>query len=158
MWDLGNKSNWDLALRNTYYASVSSSDPKVFVPIPPVTTSVNSYTLLIGVENSSAPSHWYLAGYACPRLLFTPSFDSDFLSLVQSNTGVRLGLNRLNLVSFSNYNILPYILEINVARWHKEMSIEVWQYIGSELDIRDDLVEIKSDLDRIETKIDSSSF
>lgn len=158
MWELGNRSNWNLVLRNTYYGNVSQTDPKKFVPIPSIAVSVNSQILLLGVRNSQAPSHWFLAGYASPRLLFTPSFDSEFLSLVQSSPSVKVGLNRLTLLSFPDYNLLPYILELSIAKWHKEMSIEVWQYVGSFLDVRDELIDIKSDLSRIETKIDASSI
>lgn len=158
MWELGKQSNWDLVLTNTYYANVSQSDPKIFVFIPSITVSVNSQILLIGARNPQAPSHWYLAGNAFPRLLFTPSFDSEFLSLVQSSPGVKVGLNRLTLLTFPDYDLLPYILEINIARWHKEMLLEIWQYNGSFLDVKHSIADIKSDLSRIETKIDASTI
>lgn len=158
MWDIGNKSNWRKVLSSTYYAQVSQSDSKSFIPIPSIIATVNSYTLLIGAQSMQAKSHWYLAGHACPRLLFTPSSDSDFLSLVQSSSGTKIGLNRLNLISFSNYELLPYILEISIAKWHKDISIEIWEYTGVVPNAIDELVEIKSDLDRIETKIDSSAM
>jgi len=151
MWEFGNRLNWDLALRNTYYAKTSQADPKAFVPIPSITINVNSYIVLIGARNAQAKSNWYLAGYASPRLLFSPSSTSEFLSIVQSNSPVKIGLDRLTLVTFSNYNLLPYILEISIAKWHKEMFLEIWQYSGA-------TEEIKPALDRIEYKIDNLNF
>ena len=148
MWELGNQSNWDLVLKNTYYANVSQSDPKIFVPIPSIGVSVNSQILLIGARNTQAKSNWFLAGYASPRLLFVPSFNSEFLSIVQSSPGIKIGLNRLTLLTFPDYNLLPYILEISISKWHKEMFLEIWQYTGS-------VEDIKSSLNRIEQKVDT---
>lgn len=151
MWELGKESNWSLVLRRNYQASPSPSAQSKFIPIPSITANVNSYTLLIGASNPQAQSHWFLGGYASPRLLFAPSANSEFLSLVQSSVGVKFGLERLTLINFPNYNLLPYILEINVARWHKEIMLEVWQYNGS-------TENVQSSLDRIEYKIDNLAF
>lgn len=146
MWDLGNNLNWDRVLTKTYYAQPITADGKQFKPIPTITTLVNSTVLLIGCRNPRASETWYTAGFASARLLFSPSSRSEFTAAVQSYPRIRLGLDRLNLVAFKDFNLLPYLLEINISKWHKEMLIEVWQYSG-ETD------NIQAQLNRIEAKI-----
>lgn len=147
-WDFSNNLNWDLVRRQTYYAQLITADGNQFSPIPPITIPVDSYLLLIGCQNPNAKSSWYLAGYASNRLLFSPSSTSEFTAAVQSYSGVRLGLNRLNLVKFKDFDLLPHLLEIKLASWHKEMLIEVWKYSGT-------TDNIEGSLARIEQKIDT---
>lgn len=147
MWEFGNKLNWRLVTKKSYRAQPLQTNPNRFVPIPAITVNVNNQVLLIGVTNPQAKSHWYLAGYVSARVLFTPSYNSDYLSLVQTDTS-KIGLNRLNLFKFSNYNLSPYILEIKIAKWHQEIELEVWEYKGS-------IEEIEPSLNRIENKIDA---
>lgn len=149
-WEFGDSLNWDLVERKTYYAQLISTDGSKFIPISPITILVDSYILLIGCRNTQAKPNWYLAGFAGSRLLFSPSSTSEFMSTVQSYPRVRLGLDRLNLVRFKDFNLTPFILEINVARWHKEMFIEVWKYSGQTDDIQ-------PQLDRIEESINTNT-
>lgn len=146
-WQFGDSLNWDLVLRNSYYAKPLGGDSKKFLPIPTITVAVDRYTLLIGARNSQASPNWFLAGYVSNRLLFSPSSTSQFMAVVQSCPSVRLRLNQLTLVRFPDFNLIPYLLEINVARWHKEMFLEVWKYSGQ-------VNDIEASLARIETKLD----
>lgn len=148
MWEFGNSLNWDLVLRRTYYAKPITEDFKSFIPIPTITATVDSHILLIGARNSQAKPNWFLAGYAGSRLLFSPSSTSEFIA-VQSYPRVRLGLDRLTLIKFANFDLLPYLLEINVARWHKEMFLEVWKYSGN-------VDDVEASVARIEDKLDTS--
>lgn len=150
MWEFGNNLNWDLVLRRTYYAKPITEDFKSFVPISTITATVDSHILLIGAKNPQAKPNWFLAGYAGSRLLFSPSSTSEFTAAVQSYPRVRLGLDRLTLVKFTNFDLLPYLLEINVARWHKEMLLEVWKYSGK-------VDDVESAVARIEEKLDTTS-
>lgn len=150
MWGIGNKLSWDLVLRKSYYARSLSDNPNKFSPIPTITFAVDSHILLIGARNSQAKSNWFLAGHVSNRLLFSPSSTSDFIAAVQSGSAIKIGLNRLTLVKFTDFNLLPYLLEIDIARWHKEMFLEVWKYSGTP-----DSVE--ASLTRIEAKIDNFS-
>lgn len=146
-WDLANNLNWDRVLTKTYYAQPITTDGSQFKPIPTITALVDSYTLLIGCRNTQAKSNWYLAGHATSRLLFSPSSTSDFTAAVQSYPRIRIGLDRLNLIKFKDFSLLPYVLEINIAKWHKEMFIEVWKYSGSTDDIEDTLARIENKID-----------
>lgn len=146
-WDFSNNLNWDLLKRQTYYAQVVKTDREEVIPIPPITVLVDSHTLLIGCQNSSAKSSWYLAGYASSKLLFSPSSTSEFTAAVQAYSGIKLGLNRLNLVRFKNFDLLPYLLEVKLARWHKEMLVEIWKYSGTSDTVEDSLMRIEEKLD-----------
>lgn len=145
-WDLGNQSNWSLALSQTYRAAQTSTVPPKFLPISPKLISVNSRILLVGTRNIAAKDTWFTAGWVSPRLNFSPSNSTDFPGLVQGHDRHRLSLNKLNFVRFYNYDMKPYAIELNIARWHSEMFVEVWEYTG----IIDD---IESHLDRIEQQI-----
>jgi hypothetical protein len=147
MWNLDNSANWTLALSQTYYAQPITPDFENYIPIPTISLSVNSYVLLIGCRNPQAKPNWYRAGYASSRLLFTPNNTSSFATAtVQSYSGRRLNLNRLNLIKFKDFDLLPYILDINIKQWHKEMFVEVWTYSGETDDIEAQLDRIEEDI------------
>jgi hypothetical protein len=147
-WDLTNNLNWDLVLRNIYQATPNPNTRSGFHPIPPVTVTVDSQVLLIGARNGFAKPHWFLAGMAYSRLFFSPSSTSEFLGIVQSQSGIQLGLDRFTLVHFKDFHISPYLLEIRIPKWHEEMLLEIWKYSGA-------VEDIQSDLSRIEAKIDA---
>lgn len=132
--DVGNSLNWDLALRNTYLAKTSALSTKSrfspYLPIPAITLVLDSYILAIGAKSSMAKSHWYLAANVTPRLLFSPSSTSDFISAVQSDQQQKIPLNQLTLVRFTDFGLTPYLLEIKIPPWHREMYLEVWKYSG----------------------------
>jgi hypothetical protein len=146
-WEFTNNLNWDLVLRNTYNAQPITVDGSQFSPIPAITVLVDSKVLLIGARNDLAKPNWYFAGSVSARLLFSPSSTSEFLSIVESSRR-GLGLNRLNLLRFNDYDTSNYLLEINLARWHKRMFLEIWKYSGA-------MGDLESDLSRIESKIDN---
>jgi hypothetical protein len=135
VWAFGNNSYWNLAKRATYNSPASDPDSDIFVPIPAITVSVSSPVLLIGASSVSAKPNWYLAGRVSQRLLFSPSSTSDFIAAVQSSGRYKIGLNRLNLILFTDYGVTPYLIEIQIAKWHRQMYLEIWEYSGSMGDI-----------------------
>lgn len=149
--------NWDLVKRQTYHATPNASLPKGFIPIPTITVGVDSYTLLIGAASSKAMIHWWLAARVSLRLLFSPSSTSEFLAAVAVSATKRIGLNRLTLVQFPNFELIPYILEIRIPPWHEEMMLEIWKYSGDPLPTVAGRLETLQaiDLPRIESKIDT---
>lgn len=157
--EFNNSLNWDLVLRRTYFAVPNPAQPKGFVPIPTISVLVDRYTLAIGAKSNQAKANWHLAGYACPRLLFSPSSTSDYIAAVQSERAQAILLNQLTLVQFRNFSNNSYLLTINVPRWLREVSLEIWKYQGSDntQSITDSIAEIKIDVERIETKIDNYS-
>ena len=147
-WEFSNNLNWDLILRETYIGQSIPTTPPTYLPIPPKLISLDAKVVLIGTRNDKAKSSWYTAGWVSPRLNFSPSSTSQFGGLVQGESRRRLSLNRLNLVRFENFDLNPYAIELNIARWHSEMLVEIWKYSGNQDDIN-------TVLERIEGKIDT---
>lgn len=148
MWEFNNNLNWDLVIRQVYYATLDNFD-KVIAPIPPIFVEVNSRVLLIGVRNNLAPVRWYFAGSIAPRINFSPSSTSQFGGLVQNGYSRKLALNKLNLLVIPEYDIYPLFLELRFARWHEQMLLEIWQYSGEVGDLQADLVRIESKIDAL---------
>lgn len=147
-WDFSNNLNWDLVIRDTYRGQQSATVPPSYSPIPPKLISLDSKVLLIGARNDKAKDTWYTAGWVSPRLNFSPSSTSQFGGLVQGYSRYKLSLNRLNLVRFDSFNLTPYAIELNIAKWHTEMLVEIWKYSGNEDDV-------STVLERIEGKVDT---
>lgn len=158
--DIQNSLNWDLALRKTYQsrAPVAEGELQPYKPPPilPITISVDSYVLAIGGKSSTAKSHWKLAAWVAPRLLFSPSSTSEFIAAVQSEKPQKVFLERLNLIQFVDFGIKPYLLEIIIPRWHTEMYLEVWKYSGAQVttDLLNSLNLARQKLEIIEEKVD----
>ena len=147
MWDFSNNLNWDLVIRQTYTGQPVSTVPPSYLPIPPKLISLDAKVLLIGTRNDKAKSSWYTAGWVSSRLDFSPSSTSQFSGLVQGSSRYRLALNKLNLVRFENFDLSPYVIEVNIAKWHTEMLIEIWKYSGNADDIDTVLARIESKVD-----------
>lgn len=149
--DLSNSSNWQKVYEGSFVAVPIQGVRNQFIPIPTVLipNSFSNHTLAVGASSFQTKPTWRL-GFWLSMYVQVPGIGKA----QGSNKKIPLGLS---VIRFPNLSP-TYTLAASIPHWHKEMSIDIWQYIGSELDIRDDLVEIKSDLDRIETKIDSSSF
>lgn len=149
--DLSNSSNWEKVYESSFQAVAMQGVNNQFIPIPTVIipNSFNRYTLAVGAVSFQTKPTWRTALWLSMYVELPGIGKAE-----ASNKKIPLGLSIVRLPLLSSI----YTLSASIAHWHKEMSIDIWQYIGNENDIRDDLVEIKSDLDRIETKIDSSSF
>ncbi|PIG94590.1 hypothetical protein [Gloeocapsopsis sp. IPPAS B-1203] len=156
--DLQDRLNWDIVLRKTYEAKSDRAEaPRTYDPIPPITTTVDSYTLAIGASSSTAKQTWYLAARVAPQLLLTPSTTSNFVALVQSEDPKRIALNRLNLIRFTDFGIKPYVVEIRIPKWFTQMYIEVWKYSGTDVsntDLASQLQDVRSRIIRIENKLE----
>lgn len=148
MWEFDNNLNWDLVIRQVYYATLDNSD-KVIAPIPSIFVSATSRVLLVGARNNLAPSKWYLAGSVAPRINFSPSSTSQFGGLVQNGYARKIALNKLNLLVIPEYNIYPLFLEVRFAKWHAQMLLEIWQYSGA-------MGDLTSELNRLESKLDAA--
>lgn len=141
--------NWDLVRRQTYTANVISDN--VFIPISTIAIVAESHTMMVGFRNSQAKPTWRFAATLEMRLLTLPSSTSEFQASVSAfSKGCKL--NELTIIKFPNYGLLPFLVEIKVAKWHKEMFVEAWKYSGDEVDIATQSLEI---LNRIELKINT---
>lgn len=131
MTGINNPLNWELLQSQTYTAQIFSET--LFNPIPAIEVLADSRVLLFGFRNSLAPIKWRYAATVSMKLLGTPIFSPNFdTALLPYSRSCKL--NKLNLVKFPNYEINPFLVEINIAKWHKEMLIEIWQYMGEEID------------------------
>uniref|UniRef100_A0A832M335 Uncharacterized protein n=1 Tax=Oscillatoriales cyanobacterium SpSt-402 TaxID=2282168 RepID=A0A832M335_9CYAN len=129
--DLTSSLEWNLVGRDTLLATIPEFGD--IIPIPRKSYFIeNSHVLMIGCRSNSAPSRWYTAGWAEQVLPVSPSFTSDFVAAAQA-TSQRLRLGIQNLVVFPKY-VPSYILQISFPRWMRDISLEVWQYDGPDVE------------------------
>jgi hypothetical protein len=138
--------NWDLVRRQTYTA-IPGPETSYF-PIPPITVICESHLMMFGFRNDEAKKTWWLAATVSQRLLTLPSSTSEFLASVEA-FNQRCGLRQLTLIKFPNWGLLPFLAEINIPKWHKQMYVEVWKYSGDE-----DFDVIQQSLNKINTLIE----
>jgi len=153
-WEFGDNLNWDLVLRQTYYALPVAEMRNKHYPIPSILTLCDSQTLVIGARSDSAKFHWSYAGIVKQKLLFSPSYVSIFDSPITNSEIHRITLKELTLVRFRNYNLNPYLLEFKPAKWHTDITLEIWKYSGSEPTDDAHFNEIENSLLNIQSKID----
>lgn len=159
LWDLAKKDNWELILsdrRSVIYKNNTTPNDitSYYEPIKPIYANPNSHILLIGTASNSAKQHWFLGAKASQYLYVSPSPTTDFVSGVQVANAINVGLNRLTLVKFDNYDISPYILKLEIPYWLEDIYIEVWEYFGY-LPPDEGNSEILDRLDAIEDKLDA---
>lgn len=149
--ELDKPTNWvKVFSKNVNAIQVTSSQ---YAPIPTikVETDINQRILAVQVVSSEAKDTWNWAGY-----LNQASFSiSNALGLnSQTITKRKLWLNQINLLIFPKHT-LDYRVSITVPNWFKSASVNIWKYVGIEIDVADNLLEIRQEeLQRIESKID----
>lgn len=130
-WALNDSLNWEPLDRGTTFTANSIPEldfAKYWQPIPTKTYLANSRVLSIGVRNQYAKSNWRLGAWASQQLLIRPDTDTYFATVTQTRQfGTRLGL--LTLIEFPEYERYPYLLSIDIPKWHKEIYLEVWEYV-----------------------------
>lgn len=162
-WELATRENWELILSESRI--IQKEDPTKFeylyeyTPIQPIYATLHSHILLIGTQSNSALNHWFLGARASQYLYVSPSMTSAFISGVQASDTKKCGLNRLTLVEFKNYDVVPYILQLEIPYWLEDVYVEVWEYQGhiggSQLEF--DASDIIERLQRIESKISTDN-
>lgn len=150
MSGINGRLNWDLVFRTTVIARKLPKG-KGHQPIPPKTATVNAPAVMVGMRNSEAKPTWWLAGTVYQRLLTSPSSTSGFMVGVDSfRCNVRL--NSLQIIRFPNWELVPFMVEITIPKWHTRMDIELWKYSGND-ELDGDVARVI----RIEQKIDDIS-
>lgn len=153
MTGINDSLNWDLVRRQTYTAI--SGPESSFIPIPPIALVCDSYLMMFGFNNDEAKPSWRFAAQVRMQLLTLPSSTSEFQASVQAFSQ-GCGLRELTLVRFPNLGMLPFLVEIRIAKWHRKMYVEAWKYSGDEVDVNtQSLTLIQSQLTQIESKIDN---
>lgn len=131
MTGINDRLNWDKIIRTTKRAKKLPKDK--YQPIPPVTSVVDSPAVIIGMSSKTAKPNWWLAGNVSMVLLTSPSSTSQFQVGIEAyRQKIPLGLP--TLVRLPDWQLQPYLLRVEIAKWHTEMFIEVWKYSGDELD------------------------
>lgn len=159
VWDLATRENWELLLSErravTYSNNTAPTDLRYkYTPISPIYATPQSHTLLIGTVSNSALQHWFLGAIASQYLYVSPSMTLDTTSGVQAGDSKKIGLNRLTLIEFKNYDVSPYILKLEIPYWLEDIAVEVWEYQGY-IPASEDNSEILDRLDAIEDKLDA---
>lgn len=160
MWESIDRTNWRLILsesRTVVYKNNTRPGDKEYdyTPIPPFYATPNSYALLIGVRSENARQHWFLGARVSQYLYISPSPNNNLMSGVQTSDVKKIGLGRLTLLEFSNYNILPYVLEIKIPYWLEDVYIEVWEHSQAFVESsKITLADIYADLTAIKEKLD----
>ena len=144
---ISDRLNWDLVGRANYITAASATNPDTHVPIPTQQMICDRPIILVGCNSVSALPHWRLGCWISQRLIFTVSNTSEYLPLIKTRSSFPCELNTLSLISFPDYQISPYLLLIDIPRWLKDLSVEVWKYSGEPFDpIAIDLEAIKANL------------
>lgn len=135
MWDLATLGNWGLILQDKRIAiPVVNPDlppnKRQFEAIPPLYANPISNTLLIGTFSETAKPYWFLGATATQYLYVSPSSYGNFVGGVQTSVGTKIGLNKLTLLEFKEYNVHPYVLELAIPYWIEDIYVEVWQFGG----------------------------
>lgn len=158
--DLATKENWELLISEsrtvTYTSGTPANDNYKYTPISPFFANPNSHILLIGTASNSALNHWFLGARASQYLYVSPSVNSNLISGVQTSEVKRVGLNRLTLVRFPDYGILPYVLQLEIPYWLEDIYVEVWEYQGMHYGEDEQYENIILRLESIEEKIDNN--
>ena len=158
VWDLATRENWELLLSEsrtvTYTSGTPTDDTYKYTSISPFYTTPHSHILLIGTSSNSALNHWFLGARASQYLYVSPSLSSNLISGVQTSEIKRIGLNRLTLVQFPNYKVLPYVLQLEIPYWLEDIYVEVWEYQGAYYGEDEQYENTILRLENIEEKID----
>jgi len=150
--------NWQLAKQRTVKAKTFPGSPNKFQPLEPIAFRVNSPLCIALLSNSQAKYNWWLAG-RCQAYAYSGAFVSRQLLGLEQWT---LGLDRAAILDFRKYtlNQNQYALEFTFPRWHKQITLQVWQYASPLSEVISQETEalintINAPLERIESKIDA---
>jgi hypothetical protein len=122
--DLGGSLRWNLiATRSLSWAASGDG----FTPIPDQAISCNSPVIQIGARVDSAPLHWFLGCWVTPLLLISPDSYTQFITGTALDS-IAVPLNRLKLIDIGLDEPMPYLLQIKIQQWHRQIDIEIYGY------------------------------
>ncbi|MEH2120013.1 hypothetical protein [Nostoc sp.] len=134
--------------------------PNKYQPLEPVAFRVDSPLCIALLSNSQSKYNWWLAG-RCQAYAYSGAFVNRQLLGLEQWT---IGLDRAILLDFRKYtlNQNQYALEFTFPKWHRQIRLQVWQYVSplSEVISPENEIIINSlsaPLERIESKIDGLS-
>lgn len=146
--DLSNSSSWVRIHDTTLFAAPVLGQNGKHYPIPSylIPEVVDRRILAVGASSSKAKPTWNLGFYLAMLVKVPGVGNAEVVS-----RPIRLGLNLVIFPPVSS----EFTLKARIAKWHQEMSLTVWKYIGLETDVLSSLENIDSDLTCIEYKVDA---
>lgn len=149
--DLSDGSNWVQVYDTTLFAQAVPGRQGSFYPIPnhEIPSAIDRRILAVGSSSTKTKPTWNL-GFYLAMIIKIPGVGNAEAASVP----IRLGLNLVRFPPLSN----QYSLKARIPKWHQEMSITIWKYIGIESDILNFLEDIQPAVTRIESKIDSLDY
>lgn len=122
--------NWDLAHRESYQATELGNG--TYRPIDAITKIITgSHVVMIGVKARGIKLHWRTGGWASQNLLTIPSSTTEFTAFVKTENKW-LTLSQLTLCVFPKL-MDTWALQIDIPRWLKDITVEVWRYDGEDV-------------------------
>lgn len=146
--DLTDGAEWLQVYDSTLTAEPITGLENRYRPIPHhvIPFDFYSYTLAIGASSSKAKPTWNLAFYL-GMMIDIPSVGNAETEA----TAIRLGLSLVRFPPLA----APYKLKARIPRWHSEMSMTIWRYLGNEPDVLSLVNHIDFRTKEIDRKIDS---
>ena len=148
--NFNNSDYWQKVYETTLVAQAGSRS-SFYYPIGDhnLPGTFSSHTLLVGASSFKAKPTWRLGFYL--SMIISAVGVGSFTA---SQKSIPFGLTLVRFPPLSN----EFSLKASIPKWHEEMSMSVWLYVGSESDVRDLLFEVEVDLNRIESKIDALNY
>lgn len=151
---LNNAQNWQQLYRHRFVSEAIVKQGRItgHIPIPPQVLPILSEhrILAIGAHSDTAKSSWFSGGW----LTAIVQCGGEFLEADIAFYRVPLNSARLILMPSLSQS---YKLRFRPHPWFEDVTLTIYQYIGTESDRTEDLIrELAAvDLARIEAKIDS---
>lgn len=130
--EFGDPSKWELIDQKTL---VGESLGRNRWGIPKQRYELEQPVCLIGIRNRFAPATWTLGGWASQMLRRSAVAEAE-LVFVQ-NRRCRLGTSLIIFPEVVSPENTACVLEISFPRWHTEVMLEVWKYIGRDISMVD---------------------
>lgn len=146
-----NVNHWDIVFNQAFIAQSGYLSGSYF-PIPkqilPIT--LDKHILAVKLSSQDAKPSW-VTGCWISQQIQNPA------TVIGNLTPQRrmCRLRETTLIDFTPYSG-DYQLKLEVPMWIKDITIQIWQYIGPESDSTENLIQtVRTDLARIEAKIDA---
>lgn len=148
--NLDNRDNWTKVYSASFAANPIAGTNK-FTPIPSVRIpgTFDKHILAVGGSSFQTKPTWHLG--------FWLSMYVDIPSIGRAegyNKSIPLGLSIVRFPPISS----TYSLIASIPKWHREMSIDIWQYVGDVSTIEPTLDELNQTSLRIESKVDALNY
>lgn len=145
--DLSDASLWVQVYDTTLFADPVLGQTGKHYPIPnhSIPGNFEGHTLAVGSSSTKAKPNWSL-GFYLAQVINVPGVGNAEARSIP----IRLGLNLVRFPPLST----QFRLKARIPKWHQEMSLTIWRYVGVESDVLDRLADLQPTFTRIEDKID----